>query len=288
MHWQTMCVWLNKYCPRWICKPQKSHPFGNFFHTICYGNLKHGTPIIYWVKLVEENDWPQQLGCKEFEDQGKMVGLTMQMSKNLWNKGKVVTMDSVFLVSKWILPMWDKGVFIEISAILRGTGWPVLIPGKYQQTFQQQATWTLQNSWACLESGRWHQIFNSMPKGSKLCDKNYVMPWHSYPSWQSQRFLECNKFWWFKVKDSIQISKTYFMPQPSQALGRQLKQLQAWSNCFLRCVEDKGLNGGQRDTFLLDVAEENVTNSRVPARKKKAEPWLEFGVHWPIECFWTT
>ena len=44
---ESMGVWLNKYCPRWMCVPQKPHPFGNEYHTICNGDLKKGTPIMF-------------------------------------------------------------------------------------------------------------------------------------------------------------------------------------------------------------------------------------------------
>ncbi len=47
----------------------------------------------------------------EFEEKGKAVGLMLQMSRNLWNTGKVVTMDSGFSVSKGIPAMREKGVF---------------------------------------------------------------------------------------------------------------------------------------------------------------------------------
>ena len=55
----------------------------------------------------------------------------MQMSRNLWNTGKVVTIDSGFSVSKGILAMQEKGVFGKALVKPRGRGWPVLIPGKY-------------------------------------------------------------------------------------------------------------------------------------------------------------
>ncbi len=80
---------------------------------------------------MEGKDRPPQLGRKEFEELRKMVGLMLQMSKNLWNTGKVVTMDSGFSVSKGILAMREKGVFGQALVKPRGRGWPVLVPGKY-------------------------------------------------------------------------------------------------------------------------------------------------------------
>ncbi len=55
----------------------------------------------------------------------------LQMSRNLWNTGKVVTMDSGFSVSKEILAMREKGVFGQSLVKPRGRRWPVLVPGKY-------------------------------------------------------------------------------------------------------------------------------------------------------------
>ncbi len=66
---------------------------------------------MFWVELVEGKDWEQELGWMEFEEKGNTVGLMLQMSRNLWNTGKVVTMDSDFSVSKEILAMREKVVF---------------------------------------------------------------------------------------------------------------------------------------------------------------------------------
>ncbi len=119
---ESMSVWLNKFCPGWKCVPRKPHPFGNEYHTICDGELKICTPIMFQVEVVEGKDRPPQLGRKEFEERGKTVGLMLQMSKNLWNTGKVVTMDSGFSVSKGILAMREKGVFGQALVKLRGRG----------------------------------------------------------------------------------------------------------------------------------------------------------------------
>ncbi len=86
---------------------------------------------------MEGKDHPPQLGCKEFEERGKTVGLMLRMSKNLWNTGKVVTMDSGFSVSKGILAMREKGVFGQALVQPRGRGWPVLVPGKYIDEYFQ-------------------------------------------------------------------------------------------------------------------------------------------------------
>ena len=111
--------------------PWKPCSFGNEDHTICDCDLKEGCPIMYWVELVEGKDRPKELGPKEFDDRGRTVGLMMRMSKNLWNSGKIVTMDSGFSVAKGILAMREKGVFGQSLVKPRGRGWPVFVPGKY-------------------------------------------------------------------------------------------------------------------------------------------------------------
>ncbi len=74
---------------------------------------------MYWVELVKGKDQP------------KAVGQILHMSKNLWNTGKIVTMDSGFSVAKGILAMREKGVFDQSLVKPRGRGWLVFIPGKY-------------------------------------------------------------------------------------------------------------------------------------------------------------
>jgi len=128
---ESMIDWLNKYCPGWMCVPRKPHPFGNEYHTICDCDLTKGAPIMFRVELMEGKDRPVELGPKEFEDRGKTIGLMVRMSRNLWNTGKVVTMDSGFSVSKGILAMREKGVFGQALIKPRGRGWPVIVPGKY-------------------------------------------------------------------------------------------------------------------------------------------------------------
>ncbi len=54
----------------------------------------------------------------------------MQMSKNLWNTGKVVTMDSGFSDSKGLL-VCGRRSFEQAMAKPNERGWPVLVPGKY-------------------------------------------------------------------------------------------------------------------------------------------------------------
>ncbi len=52
------------------------------------------------------------------------------MSQNLWNSGKVISMESGFSVSKGILAIREKGVFGQALIKPNGKRWPVLVPGK--------------------------------------------------------------------------------------------------------------------------------------------------------------
>ena len=53
------------------------------------------------------------------------------MSCNLWNTGKILTMNSRFSVSMGTLAMREKGVFGHALIKPRGMGWPVMVLGKY-------------------------------------------------------------------------------------------------------------------------------------------------------------
>ncbi len=103
-----------------MCIPRKPHCFGKEDHTICNDNLSKGAPIKFCVELVEGKDRPLKLRPKEFEDCGNTVGLMIFMSKNLWNTGKVVSMDSGFSVSKGIIAMKEKGEFGQ--ALIKPSG----------------------------------------------------------------------------------------------------------------------------------------------------------------------
>ncbi len=58
------------------------------------------------------------------------VGMMLCMSQNLWNTGKVETVDSGFIVSKGIIAMREKGVFGHALINPRGKGWPLLVLSK--------------------------------------------------------------------------------------------------------------------------------------------------------------
>jgi hypothetical protein len=52
---ESMSVWISRWtCPGWVFCPQKPHPFGNEYHSICCGD----SGIMYQIKLVEGKDAP--------------------------------------------------------------------------------------------------------------------------------------------------------------------------------------------------------------------------------------
>ncbi len=55
---ESMCTWLSKYCPAFMCVPRKPHPFGNEYHLIANGD--DGKLIMWRVKIVEGKDRPKQ------------------------------------------------------------------------------------------------------------------------------------------------------------------------------------------------------------------------------------
>ncbi|KAL7472268.1 hypothetical protein ACHAXS_012601 [Conticribra weissflogii] len=49
---------MDKFCPGFMCVPQKPHPFGNEYHTICDGN--QGRAILWRAEMVEGKDRPKK------------------------------------------------------------------------------------------------------------------------------------------------------------------------------------------------------------------------------------
>ncbi len=48
---KSISPWMDKFCPGFICVPQKPHPFGNKYNTICNGN--QGRDILWHAAIVE-------------------------------------------------------------------------------------------------------------------------------------------------------------------------------------------------------------------------------------------
>ncbi len=80
---------------------------------------------------MEEKDRLQELGIKEFEDQGKMVGLMLQMSRKFVEHGKSGDNGQWVFSFKRNFGIDRKGAFRQALVKPRGKGRPVLIPSKY-------------------------------------------------------------------------------------------------------------------------------------------------------------
>ena len=101
-----MSIWNNKWsCPGWVFCPWKPHPFGNEYHTICCGE----SGVMFKIEMVEGNDRPRELNRDP--PNKRTVGLLLRLCKDLYNRGKVVILDSGFCVLEGLIELKKKGVF---------------------------------------------------------------------------------------------------------------------------------------------------------------------------------
>ena len=129
---ESMNSWNNKYCPGYMVVPRKPHPLGNEYHTIADGD--QGRPIMWRAKIQEGKDRPMMNGRtprypSQFECYSVTAKLMLEMTKPIFNTGKVVTMDSGFCVTAGILAMHDNGVYGQALIKKRGRYWPRHVPG---------------------------------------------------------------------------------------------------------------------------------------------------------------
>ncbi len=128
---ESMSPWTNKYCPRYMYVPQKPHPFGNEYHTIADGD--QGKAIMWRAKVEEGKDKPIDGNTPRYPSQFEYYLVTaklmLEMTKPLFNLGKIVTMDSSFCVTAGILALHDHGVIGQALIKKRGRYWPVNVPG---------------------------------------------------------------------------------------------------------------------------------------------------------------
>ena len=111
--------------PRMDFCPRKPHPFGNEWHTICYGL----SGIMYAVELREGKDAPKEKPTDPQEEKiGKTGCLLLRLTKALYTTGKVVILDSGFCVLQAIIALRDKGVFAS-ALIKKRKYWPKWIDG---------------------------------------------------------------------------------------------------------------------------------------------------------------
>ena len=114
-----MNIFLDKFCPGFMCVTRKPHPFGNEYHSITDGATEkglEGKPIMWRVKLREGKDRPKKSDGSwafpsEFPGYSKTSTLMLEMTKPVYHTGKVVSMDSGFCVSVGIIVMHNFGVY---------------------------------------------------------------------------------------------------------------------------------------------------------------------------------
>ena len=127
---ESIAIWLNTYCPGFMCVPRKPHPFGNEYHTICDGEFDIGCLILWHAEIQEGKARPTKMGPKKYEEKEKTVGLMCRMVEPIKSSVKCVTMDSGFAVSQGIVEMeWVMGVYGQSLVKKRGRYWPKGVPG---------------------------------------------------------------------------------------------------------------------------------------------------------------
>ncbi len=131
---KSMNLWMDRFCPGFICVPCKPHPFGNNNHSIADGDQVRA--ILWRVELVEGKDWPKLANgawafpCKyEVAGQSKTAALMLQITKPNHGKGNVVTMGSGFCMMTLILALHRHGVFSQALIKKQGQYWLRSVPG---------------------------------------------------------------------------------------------------------------------------------------------------------------
>ena len=267
---ESMSPWTNKYCPGYMFVPRKPHPFGNEYHTIADGD--QGKAIMWRAKIQEGKDKPMDGNNprypSQFECYSTTAKLMLEMSKLLFNSGKIVTMDSGFCVTAGILAMHDHGVFGQALIKKRGRYWPTHVPGDQ-----------IENYFADMEIGdtdTLKQVING---------KNF--------------FIHCTKDDGYVTKIMSTHGTLREIPshRTRRVVGGQVKTFSyveplSRHNTAKHFVDDVnnrrhdpiGLDSSwatksweQRQfTFFLSIAEVNALNSQARGRKCPAAPTLTF------------
>ena len=108
---ESMNIWLNKYCPWWMCVPCKPHPFSNEYHIITDGDF--GAALIWHCELHEGMDHPPQLGTMKWDEKGATVGLMLRVMEPIHQIGKIVIHDSGFCMTAGILDQHNLGIYCQ-------------------------------------------------------------------------------------------------------------------------------------------------------------------------------
>jgi hypothetical protein len=104
---ESMSAWISRWtCPGWVFYPQKPHPFGNEYHSICCGD----SGIMYQIELVEGQD-AASANTQPHSDKGRTVGLLLRLCAGIAGRGMVVILDSGFCVPQGLVELKKIGVF---------------------------------------------------------------------------------------------------------------------------------------------------------------------------------
>ena len=99
---KSMSKWVNEFtCLGFMFIPRKPWPFGNKYHDACCAE----SDTIWSVDLRKGKDRPRELGIEEYDDEGKTVGMLLQLTVPIWGGGKVLVLDSGFCVLKAIVEL---------------------------------------------------------------------------------------------------------------------------------------------------------------------------------------
>ena len=123
---ESMSVWTNMWtCPGWMFVPQKPHPMGNEYHSICCGV----SGIMYAIEIVKGKDRPRELAPEKFSEHGKTTGLLLRLTESIHHSGRVVIMDSGFCVLQALVKLASHGVYSS-AVIKKRRYWPKYIDGR--------------------------------------------------------------------------------------------------------------------------------------------------------------
>ena len=111
---ESMSLWTNQFtCPGFMFVPSKPWPFGNEYHLVCCCL----SGIMWGINLVEGKERLNELGKKEWDEIGPIIGLLLLMLASIFNLCFMVILDSGFCVLKAIIELCKKGVFA--SALIK-------------------------------------------------------------------------------------------------------------------------------------------------------------------------
>ena len=99
---ESMSFWVNMNTrPGFIYCPRKPWPFGNEYHTMCCCQ----SGVMFNLELAKGKDQPRDAPPVPYNEHKTTARLLLQMSKQLYNTGKVVILDSGICVLKGIVEL---------------------------------------------------------------------------------------------------------------------------------------------------------------------------------------